>query len=872
MASPAPGAGGGGSGLQSPGGGAAGGHDYIVDAYGNRMDLFSRSTLFSAASGITRPLESRQRLDDDDGHGGHDRDSVMGSPRTAHYPGGGGGYRGYGYPGGAGGFATHAGLTGGSVTSSDSNGVGAGAATLAAMGVNDSFQTPARAGAGAGTSAGAAQQQAHAGTDADADPGLVNRLVREVGRRTEALRQCGVEIQSLRREVRGCKDTIASMAAQVDGRERERQDADEVLLLSILRGVGPATLLAPSNIGGAGYSDSGGVDGSPYGFPLSSTSSTSSSVLSSSAPTMQAASSASILASMRQIDPTGSTIIPTLLRRLTLLAQRYVQQRRANAAVCTEVYNLRAKVRELGQQQQRQQQQLSTLVADDTAGGHQQHQHQRRGHSLDSSAVTRTLPLSSTDSSGTLTASASAVDGIALQLLASEISMSSAPSSSSSSGVGSRAMVPYAFPPGDQHGAMTASSGMARTGAGAGLLSVTNAGAPAASLAGPFTSALVSGHTSLDPTAPVSALTHARLLDAYSQLSSEVDRYRDTAAHAHAQLQEVQAAHQTAVAALRGLQHEVRGSATLRQLVTNQQGMMKQLDKALHAANDRVDRHRDNEKQLTQQVQRLEARLASAQSRTRDDEEEDAARDDARSHIHHLQQQLRSRDARIEVLEEQLSQSSRAFGLQLSAAQSSIIAMEQRLSRSERESGALRAAVGWYRDRTGLEYPSGGSGAAADGHADDDYGAGGAGNRARGRASSTSQRQAPPSAAPAAISGSLPQNQARIDLSDPDLAALDRMLAAIGVDAPPHGPGSEAGEDDGSRRNSASGAVGIGGEVENRNNRGQTGATAGAAGGATPRPQQQLQRSGASKPPLPMQAAAAGQGKPFSRYDQLPRY
>jgi hypothetical protein len=58
-----------------------------------------------------------------------------------------------------------------------------------------------------------------------------------------------------------------------------------------------------------------------------------------------ALSAQQLLTSLRVADPGGQRVVPTLLRRLAVVSHRYVQQRKANAALASETYLHRTRIR-----------------------------------------------------------------------------------------------------------------------------------------------------------------------------------------------------------------------------------------------------------------------------------------------------------------------------------------------------------------------------------------------------------------------------------------------------------------------------------------------------------------------------------------------
>jgi hypothetical protein len=100
-------------------------------------------------------------------------------------------------------------------------------------------------GGGGGGSLAAADGSSSSGAPPPED--LVRRLVSELDRRTDALRQCGQEIVELRRSLRLARDTVVKTQTEAEDMDAARRAHDDALLMATLRDLGPGLLLAPPN-------------------------------------------------------------------------------------------------------------------------------------------------------------------------------------------------------------------------------------------------------------------------------------------------------------------------------------------------------------------------------------------------------------------------------------------------------------------------------------------------------------------------------------------------------------------------------------------------------------------------------------------------
>jgi hypothetical protein len=129
---------------------------------------------------------------------------------------------------------------------------------------------------------------------------IIHRLAKEVQKRTEAIHQLGNEILTLRSELREAKETL--LQDQIAMRE-----AEDVLLAETLRDVAPSIL---ESLGG--YSITNGE----YNLGMNITSEEGNKV------SITVTSARDLMNSLRRADPTGEKILPTVVRRLAVVAEK----------------------------------------------------------------------------------------------------------------------------------------------------------------------------------------------------------------------------------------------------------------------------------------------------------------------------------------------------------------------------------------------------------------------------------------------------------------------------------------------------------------------------------------------------------------------
>jgi hypothetical protein len=475
---------------------------------------------------------------------------------------------------------------------------------------------------------------------------LVKRLVAELDRRTAALRACGVEIVKLRRSLRLAREEALSVRLGGEERERAREALDDAVLAAALRDLGPAVLDAPAGPG--------------PGLTA-----------------LAALSASSLLSALRASDPTGERVVPTLLRRLAVVSHRYVQQRKANAALASEAYLHRTRGRLLEKE-------VRSLAGAVAAGG---------GGAVGADAATRLARARGGAFGEHPSASlASLAGGVAFPTLPGL----RAGSSSLDPAATSRALLLAAGAGGGGGGPGSLDSVAGALLAAEAALGV-NVGEARRGAEGAHAAAILSGASSIDPGAPVSALAHARLLDQYAAAAEALEAAREDVAKGGAALGELREAATRQAAVLLRLQEARRNDGALRATVKSQQALVRKLEGAVDVLRAQVGSLSDAAAGAERRAARAEAdaraaRAAHAETadaadalarQPRLDPEEEGA----------LRAELAAKGKRLTVMEQQLVASSEAFARELTAMQARVVELEAAAARAEAGASAMGAAV-----------------------------------------------------------------------------------------------------------------------------------------------------------------------------------
>jgi hypothetical protein len=462
---------------------------------------------------------------------------------------------------------------------------------------------------------------------------LVARLVAELDRRTLALRTCGSEIVRLRRDLRLSRDELGSVRRGVEEELKAREAADDAVLAAALRDLGPALLDAPAGPG-PGLS------------------------------ALAALSAQQLLQALRAADPTGARVVPTLLRRLAVVAHKYVQQRKANAALASEAYVVRTRARLMERD-------MRSLSAAAVAGG---------GVSAARAAATALDSLNDgiDPAYGPLMRG-----GPTLSSLDAGSTSRSMPAFGATGGPGSLDSVA---------GALLAAE--AAMGMNLGGLAPGDYAAP-----GSFVAAIAGGTASVDPSAPVSALAHARLLDQYASVSEALTVAREDAARQGSELRDVREAAARQAAMLQRLQARARNDEALRNTVKAQQDMVRKMESACDQLTARLG-DASTAQRMAEKRARTAEKLASAAAARADEtlEVNEALANIPRldpSQEGHLRAELAASLARAHTAEEQLVQSSVQFSENIETLNAHVAELETEIDRRDvREGAAGRASLG----------------------------------------------------------------------------------------------------------------------------------------------------------------------------------
>ena len=462
---------------------------------------------------------------------------------------------------------------------------------------------------------------------------LVARLVAELDRRTLALRTCGAEIVRLRRDLRLSRDELGSVRRGVEEELKAREAADDAVLAAALRDLGPALLDTPAGPG-PGLS------------------------------ALAALSAQQLLQALRAADPTGARVVPTLLRRLAVVAHKYVQQRKANAALASEAYVVRTRARLMERD-------MRSLSAAAVAGG---------GVSAARAAATA---LDSLNGGTDLAYGPLVRGGPTLSSLDAGATSRSMPAFGVAAGPGSLDSVA---------GALLAAE--AAMGMNLGGLAPGDYAAP-----GSFVAAIAGGTASVDPSAPVSALAHARLLDQYASVSEALTVAREDAARHGSELRDVREAAARQAAMLQRLQARARNDEALRNTVKAQQDMVRKMESACDQLTARLG-DASTAQRMAEKRARMAEKLASAAAARADEtlEANEALANVPRldpSQEGQLRAELAASLARAHTAEEQLVQSSVQFSENIETLNAHVAALETEIDRRDvREGAAGRASLG----------------------------------------------------------------------------------------------------------------------------------------------------------------------------------
>jgi hypothetical protein len=391
----------------------------------------------------------------------------------------------------------------------------------------------------------------------DPEP-LVRRLITEMGRRTEALRAAGGEVQALRRALREARAETGRSVAEGAAALKRVEEGDDRILVATLSDVELAVRSA-----------------NPSGAP--------------SLPSAPSTTSA-LLALLREADPSGITTVPTLLRRVTVLASRYSAMRQANAALGAEVHALRARAR-------------VEAMAEGV----------RKGQGGRTERVRPSI-------AGATVGSGVGGDGRASRA-GPMSSVGGGPSGGLDATSSSRAL-----PVDPLHGAADMLVVLGGGGEGADL-AVRGAAQWAGSsrpAVRPYAAIVSAAARTLDPVAPVSALSHARLLDEHAAVLVVLEAAQARVVAMEEEVAEVRLAHTAAAIAVARLQEggREREGVRVNAAVRGQQAVIGKLEAALDAATQvgatersRAEGERERANLLEAQLRRRTRELSEATAR-----------------------------------------------------------------------------------------------------------------------------------------------------------------------------------------------------------------------------------------------------------------
>jgi len=201
-----------------------------------------------------------------------------------------------------------------------------------------------------------------------------------------------------------------------------------------------------------------------------------------------------------------------------------------------------------------------------------------------------------------------------------------------------------------------------------------------------YTDAIVSGAASVDPSAPVSALAHARLLDQYAGVVSALELVREESARAQSSMGDLKEAATRQAAFLLKVQEGRRNDEALRATVRSQQDLVRRLEGA-------VDNLQSQLLSAAASASTAERKAARAESSAR----AAAEREEAAARAHRLdpeeegalRAQLAARTARVKALEAELANSAVSFSRELSTVQGRLMEVEGALAEREQRASAL---------------------------------------------------------------------------------------------------------------------------------------------------------------------------------------
>lgn len=431
---------------------------------------------------------------------------------------------------------------------------------------------------------------------------IIHRLAKEVQRRTEAIHQLGAEILTLRKDLREARETLQQ--EQIAMRE-----AEDVLLAETLRDVAPSILESHG-----GYSRINGEFN------------TGMSVGEEGSKVATVASARDLMNSLRRADPTGEMILPTVVRRLAVVAEKYVEQRRANALLVQEVRALRSASSSSSSSVNVGKPPLRPALT------HQPREPLPPG-SLDGAATSRSMFDEVDVTGGTsrglgmllTTASSSNLFNQRNENNDNDVSADEL-----SEQLGSTLRHSGSFYQNQpQQTAPFFNSTTTSSSSSWNKIRGSVQAAQALKTTSNFSSLLASGAIGIHPHEPVTAAVHAELMDAHSVALSEIERLKDDAAMAHSVINELRTAHQAVQRTLTQTQAKMesdkRDREKLRDAIKVQQSLISKLESSLqneHVRNDELialtEEAREKEAESERRCRKLQLMLDDANEQLRD--------------------------------------------------------------------------------------------------------------------------------------------------------------------------------------------------------------------------------------------------------------
>lgn len=447
---------------------------------------------------------------------------------------------------------------------------------------------------------------------------IIHRLAKEVQRRTEAIHQLGAEILTLRKDLREAKETL-----QLE--QTAMKEAEDVLLAETLRDVAPSIL---ESFGG--YSRTSGEFNSGI------------SVGEEGSKVATVTSARDLMNSLRRADPTGEMILPTVVRRLAVVAEKYVEQRRANALLVQEVRSLRSSS-------------SSSFSGKASSGSAAAGGKPPLRPAASTTQPRESLPPGSLDGAATSRSMFDDVDNNTGGVTARGMGMLMSTSSSSSymprdeeytddlyDQLGStlRHTSGNIFQQQQQSPFYNTATTTTNNNNISSLSSSSSSSswnkirgsvqaAQALKTASNFSSLLASGAIGIHPHEPVTAAVHAELMDAHSVALGEMERLKDDAAMAHSVINELRTAHQAVQRTLTQTQakseSDKRDREKLRDAIKVQQSLISKLESTLQNEHSRSDEllaqaeeARQKEAESERRCRKLQLMLDDANEQLRD--------------------------------------------------------------------------------------------------------------------------------------------------------------------------------------------------------------------------------------------------------------